>query len=133
MPSAANPRPRLFAAALAGALVAAAPALAQDAGDAARGAELWAKCKACHTLEKNGRHIVGPRLAGLFGRRAGTQPGYGYSPAMRAAGIVWSEATLDEYLAKTVDYIPGSKMYGGLAIRQDRLDLIAWLKRATAE
>ncbi len=109
------------------------PAKAQEAADAERGAELWAKCRACHTLEKNGRHIVGPRLAGLFGRKAGTQPGYTYSDAMRAAAIVWTEVTLDEYLAKTVDYIPGTKMYGGISDKQDRVDLIAWLKKATAD
>ncbi len=99
--------------------------------DAARGAELWAKCKACHTLEANGLHIVGPRLHALFGRRAGTQPGYNYSPVMRDSGVVWSDETLDRYLAATQDFLPGNKMYGGLAITQDRLDLIAWLKQAT--
>jgi cytochrome c2 len=46
---------------------------------------------------------------------------------------VWNEETLDKYLAATVDYLPGTKMYGGLAIEQDRLDLIAWLKQATRE
>lgn len=99
--------------------------------DAARGAELWAKCKACHTLEAKGRHIVGPRLFALFGRRAGTQPGYNYSAVMRNSGVVWTEDTLDRYLAATQDFMPGNKMYGGLAIKQDRIDLIAWLKEAT--
>jgi cytochrome c len=97
---------------------------------AERGAELWAKCKACHTIEKGGRHIVGPNLHGVFGRRAGEVPGYNYSPALRSSGIVWTDDTMDKYLAATVDYVPGSKMYGGLAIKQDRLDLIAWLKQA---
>ena len=108
------------------------PARAQEIlpPSAERGAEVWAKCKACHTVEKGGRNIVGPNLHGVFGRRAGTLPNYNYSPAMRAARLVWTEETLDKYLAATVDYLPGTKMYGGLAIRQDRLDLIAWLKEA---
>jgi len=96
-----------------------------------RGAELWAKCKSCHTVEKDGRNIVGPNLHGVFGRRAGGLSGYNYSPAMKAANLVWSDETLDKYLAETVDFLPGTKMYGGLAIKQDRLDLIAWLKEAT--
>jgi cytochrome c len=99
--------------------------------DPARGAEVWAKCKACHTLAANGPHIVGPSLHDLFGRKAGTQTGYAYSPAMRESGVVWNEDTLDKYLAATTDFLPGTKMYGGLTIKQDRLDLIAWLKTAT--
>lgn len=111
----------------------AVPARAQDLlpPSAERGAELWAKCRACHTIEKGGRNIVGPNLHGVFGRRAGAAPNYNYSPAMKQAGLVWNDETLDKYLAATVDYLPGTKMYGGLAIEQDRRDLIAWLKQAT--
>jgi len=112
-----------------------APAQAEDLlpPSAERGAELWAKCKSCHTVEKGGRNIVGPNLHGVIGRRAGSLPNYNYSPAMKTAKLVWNDETLDQYLAATVDYIPGSKMYGGLAIKQDRLDLIAWLKEATRD
>lgn len=94
-----------------------------------RGAELWAKCRACHTVEPNGRNIVGPRLHGMFGRKAGTQPDYRYSEAMKKSALVWTEQTLDAYLAATQEFMPGTKMYGGLAIAQDRADLIAWLKQ----
>ncbi len=97
---------------------------------AERGAELWAKCRNCHTIEKGGRNLVGPNLHGVFGRRAGALQNYDYSTAMKSAAIVWNDETLDKYLAATVDFLPGTKMYGGLAIKQDRLDLIAWLKEA---
>lgn len=97
-----------------------------------RGEELWGKCRACHTLDAKGRNIVGPRLHGVFGRRAGSVPDYRYSEAMKQSTVIWTERTMDAYLAATQDFMPGNKMYGGLAIAQDRIDLIAWLKQATA-
>ena len=108
-----------------------APARADP--DLARGEKLWGKCRACHTLEPGGRHKVGPNLHGVFGRAAAALPDYNYSDAMRRAGIVWNEETIDRFLAATQDFLPGTKMYGGLAIPRDREDLIAWLKSASSE
>jgi cytochrome c len=98
-----------------------------------RGKELWGKCRACHTLEAQGRNLVGPRLHGVFGKKAGSVADYRYSEVMKNSKVVWTEQTMDAYLAATQDFMPGNKMYGGLAIAQDRIDLIAWLKQATAQ
>lgn len=99
--------------------------------DPSRGPVLWRKCRACHTLEQGERHRAGPNLHGFFGRSAAQADGYVYSPALSGAGIVWTESTLDAYLKATQEFVPGSKMYGGLAIERDRRDLIAWLKDVT--
>jgi cytochrome c len=106
-----------------------APALAD--GDAAAGEKVYKKCKTCHTLEA-GQHRVGPSLAGMFGRTAGTADGFKFSKAMAGSGIVWDEASVDAYIANPKDFMPGNKMaFPGVKDAEDRADLIAYLKGAT--
>jgi cytochrome c len=104
---------------------------ASAAGDAAKGEKVFAKCKACHTTEA-GKNRVGPSLAGLFGRTAGTVDGYKYSDSMKGSGIVWSDETVSQYLEAPKTFIPGNKMaFPGLKKPEDRDDVIAYLKEAT--
>lgn len=107
---------------------AAAPALAE--GDAAAGKKVYNKCKTCHSLEA-GKNKLGPNLAGIIGREAGSVEGYKYSEAMASSGIVWDEATLDAFLAKPKEVVPKSKMaFAGLKKEKQRQDVIAYLKEA---
>jgi cytochrome c2 len=104
---------------------------AQAAGDAKNGEQIFNQCKPCHSLEadKNG---IGPTLHGLLGRKAGTVPGYSYSPAMQSSGIVWNEDSLANFLADPSAVVPGTKMvYAGIKNEVQRDDLIAYLKEAT--
>ncbi len=118
---------------LAGLLAAAAlPAPAFADADPARGEAVFRKCAACHTLEAGGRNRVGPRLHGLFGRQAGAVADFRYTAALKNSGLVWDETTLDAFLKDSEAFVPGTKMYGGLAIDRERADLIAYLRRATA-
>jgi len=104
---------------------------ASAAGDAKNGSRVFNKCKACHTVAA-GKNRIGPSLHGVFGLTSGSVPKFRYSSAMQKAKIVWSEKTLDSYLANPKKTIPGTKMaFPGLKKQQDRDDLIAYLKEAT--
>jgi len=91
------------------------------------------KCSICHTLEPSPSRKAGPTLHGLFGRRAGTVPGYSYSSILTGSQIVWGDATIDALFDVGPDhFIPGSKMPMQVIARPtDRVDLIDYLKQAT--
>lgn len=108
----------------AGAAVAADPALLQ------RGEQVFGRCAGCHAIEQ---HRTGPAHCGLFGRKAGTAPGYAaFSPALRASGIVWDDRSLARFLASPTTVVPGTTMtYLGVTDGKEREALVAWLKEAT--
>ena len=98
------------------------------APDAKRGEQIYARCMACHALAFD---RVGPRHCGLFGRLAGSVPGFDYSPAMKNSKIRWNEQTLDRFLTKPLAMVAGTSMtYDGIADPAERADLIAYLKQA---
>jgi cytochrome c len=74
-----------------------------------RGEKLFATCAACHT-SRSGDLMVGPSLAGVVGRKAGSMPGYRYSQALTSSGIVWDARTLSSLLRDPDGYIPGITM-----------------------
>lgn len=112
-------------------LVLAAGSVAHAAGDPGRGRAIYEHCMGCHAI---GYEVVGPDHAGLYGRKSGSLPSYDYSPAMRAAGLTWDAATLDRFLANPRGVVPGTKMgFAGVPDPDERADLIAYLKQATAK
>ena len=106
-------------------------AQAQGVGDAQRGTQVFAQCKICHSLEA-GKNILGPSLHGLIGRKAGSVPGYAYSPAMKNANVTWNDNTLSQYLSNPKAFIPGDKMaFPGVTDPSKLGDLLAYLNQAT--
>lgn len=104
---------------------AAAPAFAQQDGQTA----FNNACRTCHTM-KEGDHRQGPSLAGIVGRKAGSQPGFNYSSSMKQSGITWDEATLDRFIANPDEVVSGNTMkpYGGItdtALRKTIVEFLA--------
>ena len=121
----------------------AAPAVA---GDASAGAKVFKKCAACHTLEAD-KHKIGPSLVGVLGRTAATVDSYTkYSADMKAAGaagLVWTEKMLADYINKADGSSPKAFVGGyigkgkakikmafpGLKTETEVADLLAYLNQ----
>ena len=87
----------------------------------------FAACAACHSAD--GTNGLGPSLKGVYGRKAGTAAGFRYSPAMKKAGTVWDDKSLDSFLADTQKAIPGNVMpFPGVADEKQRAEIIDYLK-----
>ena len=104
-----------------------------EAGDS-RGARLFRKCAACHTVTPDGGHKAGPSLHGLFGSVAGSRPDYPYSRALRSSRLVWTEKTVSRlFEVGPEQLVPGSKMpLQRMPDPKDRAELVTYLKRITA-
>jgi len=102
--------------------------MAAKAQDAEAGRKVFtSQCSACHSVQP-GRTILGPSLAGIVGRAAGQEPGFHYSAANKASGLVWDQATLERYLTKPQSVVPHTTMtYPGEADATKRANLIAYL------
>lgn len=86
------------------------------AGDANRGAQVFrGQCAVCHSSTPRAGPTVGPALFGVVGRRAGTQPKFAYSNAMKQSGLVWTPAELKIYLTNPAGTVHGNRMpFAGL-------------------
>lgn len=95
------------------------------------GIQVFRACVACHSLEP-GRHLTGPSLANVLGRKAGEAPGFQrYSDALKRSGIIWDERSLDAWLRDPAALIPGNTMtFRGINDEKARRGVIAYLKAA---
>jgi cytochrome c len=99
-------------------------------GDAVRGKEAYeARCGGCHAVAAD---RVGPRHAGVFGRRAGSVAGFAYSDALRRSRVVWNAESLERWLADPEALIAGQRMGYRLGDAQARADIVAYLATLSA-
>ena len=105
--------------------------LAAFAGD--HGAQVFRACVACHTLSPDEGNRAGPTLAGIFGRRIATLPGYNFSPALKQLDIVWTPETVSKlFEVGPMTYTPGTKMpEQTIGSVDDRKALVEFLAKAT--
>jgi cytochrome c len=93
------------------------------------GKQLFEKrCTGCHELDRN---KVGPRLAGVYGRQAGTAPNFNYSPSLKAAGFVWDEQRLNQWLTDTQSVVEDNNMDFHVPKADERTEIIRYLKELT--
>ncbi len=100
------------------------------AANPAAGKKAIKKCTACHSMNKGGKHRLGPNLWDLIGRPVASAAGYKYSSALKdKSGESWSYDNLDAFLTKPKSWAPGTKMaFAGLKKPERRADLIAHLR-----
>ncbi len=96
-----------------------------------RGADAFARrCSGCHALDADKE---GPRLRGVFGRKAGTVEGFPYSDELRKSDLVWDEATLERWLEDPMKMVPGTDMPFRVPNATDRGLIVRYLKSLTGK
>ena len=99
------------------------------AGDAARGERVFWQCRTCHYPEQSVGHNNGPSLWAIFGKQAGSQPGFDYSPALTQANFIWTPELMDVWLQDPQKFMPGNMMMNpGIEDAGDRADVIEYLQ-----
>ena len=117
--------------------------VAVSLGDPKSGAEVFQTCASCHNIGEGAANAFGPVLTDIVGRKAGSYPGYKYSPSLNKAGkdgLIWTEQKLFEWLEDPTTFLRGhlgdesakSKMPIGFDEEQTRNDVIAYLSNQVA-
>jgi cytochrome c len=116
------------------ALLIIASSVSTVAQDAQKGVVVFNVCLACHAIGPGAQNKIGPELNGLDGRKAGTVPSFAYSDANKNSGIVWNEATFEEYIKNPAAKVPGTKMiFPGVKNDQQVKDLWAYVSQFDAQ
>jgi cytochrome c len=95
-------------------------------GDAKRGQEVFEKrCAGCHSLDEDKE---GPRLRGIYGKKAGSVSTFKYSDALKASNVTWDAPSLDQWMADPDKIVPNSDMFFRVPRTGERTDVIAYLQ-----
>ncbi|KQT31813.1 cytochrome C [Sphingomonas sp. Leaf412] len=99
--------------------------------DAAKGAEVFKKCAACHTVTQGGANGIGPNLYATMGEGiAQGKGGFAFSDALKAVGGTWTFDAMNAWLTSPRKFANGTKMtFAGLSNPQDRANIILYLNQ----
>jgi len=98
------------------------------AADPAKGADVFKKCAACHTINQGGAHGLGPNLWATMGAPIAGHAGFAYSDALKSKGGTWTWDAMSEWLKSPKSFAPGTKMtFAGLSKPEDRANLLVYL------
>lgn len=96
---------------------------------AEEGKNVSKKCAACHTFDKGGPNRVGPNLWGIVNNKHAHAEGFAYSSAMQGFDGKWDYESLNKFIYKPAQYLPGTKMvFAGIKNDQERANIIAFLR-----
>ena len=100
-----------------------------SAADPAAGEKVFAKCKACHTIDQGGANGIGPNLFATVGEAIATgKGGFAFSDALKNVGGAWDFEKMDHWLTSPRKFANGTKMsFAGLSNPEDRANLIVYL------
>lgn len=107
-----------------GAVVAALQTASADAG-----ANVFKKCKTCHTPNEGGKNAVGPNLWNIVGNDKGAHDGFNYSKAMKEKGGKWTFDDLAHFIHNPKGWLKGTKMaFAGVKDPTDLANVLAYLR-----
>ena len=99
-------------------------------GDVTHGAKVYKKCAACHSINKDGKNKIGPKLYNVVGKATGATSDYKYSKALISYSKTWTFEELNGFLIKPAKWIKGNKMgFTGLKNDKDRASVILYLNQ----
>ncbi|TCP32742.1 cytochrome c family protein [Sphingomonas sp. BK235] len=99
--------------------------------DPAKGAEVFKKCAACHTINQGGANGIGPNLYATLGEGiAQGKGGFAFSDALKSVGGNWDFDKMNAWLTSPRKFANGTKMtFAGLGNPEDRANIIAYLNQ----
>jgi len=99
-------------------------------GDVTHGEKVFKKCAACHSINKDGKNKIGPKLYNVVGKATGATSDYKYSKALISYSKTWTFEELNGFLIKPAKWIKGNKMgFAGLKNDKDRASVILYLNQ----